>query len=233
MPFKCILSTFGMFFMQSITESAEFGRQLWHLYKKRFVVSNFNTVWFLSIQVLVCNMWGFSKFHSIMFISIFQGMKVSCTHFQCAAWSLQTLRDTFSYPSSTDMSHDFLTFQINLMLVRKKYLINDKCYLFELSISTNYIRYLINNLFVYWQAQAQECILEKSMTDNRKSTITAKLAAQIVEYYKKAMKYLDSSQQANIISGRQYKVCYHLTTLYNWILPFQWLSCQWRIQDFP
>ena len=44
------------------------------------------------------------------------------------------------------------------------------------------------------------------MTDNRKSTITAKLAAQIVEYYKQAMKYLESSQQANIISGRQYKV---------------------------
>ncbi len=44
------------------------------------------------------------------------------------------------------------------------------------------------------------------MTDNRKSTITAKLAAQIVEYYRQAMKYLDSSHQAGMISGRQYKV---------------------------
>lgn len=40
-------------------------------------------------------------------------------------------------------------------------------------------------------AQAQECILEKSLIDNRKSTITAKVALQIVEYYLLAMKTCD------------------------------------------
>ncbi|XP_071053050.1 tyrosine-protein phosphatase non-receptor type 23 [Onthophagus taurus] len=35
-------------------------------------------------------------------------------------------------------------------------------------------------------AQAQECILEKSMLDNRKATIIAKVAMQVVDYYKQA-----------------------------------------------
>ncbi|XP_035708755.1 tyrosine-protein phosphatase non-receptor type 23 isoform X2 [Folsomia candida] len=40
-------------------------------------------------------------------------------------------------------------------------------------------------------AQAQECILEKSLIDNRKSTITAKVALQIVEYYQLVFKTSD------------------------------------------
>ncbi|XP_076362169.1 tyrosine-protein phosphatase non-receptor type protein myopic [Tachypleus tridentatus] len=81
-----------------------------------------------------------------------EGMKIACTHFQCAAWAFQHLRDNFPQPKGSDMSHDLLTFFINIML-----------------------------------AQAQECILEKSMLDSRKSSITAKVAAQVVEYYKIAM----------------------------------------------
>ncbi|GFY45174.1 tyrosine-protein phosphatase non-receptor type 23 [Trichonephila inaurata madagascariensis] len=81
-----------------------------------------------------------------------EGMKIACTHFQCAAWAFQNLRDTYPQPKGSDMSHDLLTFFINIML-----------------------------------AQAQECILEKSMLDNRKSSITAKIAAQVVDYYKCAL----------------------------------------------
>ncbi|GFT54198.1 tyrosine-protein phosphatase non-receptor type 23 [Nephila pilipes] len=81
-----------------------------------------------------------------------EGMKIACTHFQCAAWAFQNLRDTYPQPKGSDMSHDLLTFFINIML-----------------------------------AQAQECILEKSMLDNRKSSITAKIAAQVVDYYKCAV----------------------------------------------
>ncbi|XP_055953488.1 tyrosine-protein phosphatase non-receptor type 23-like [Argiope bruennichi] len=81
-----------------------------------------------------------------------EGMKIACTHFQCAAWAFQHLRDTYPQPKGSDMSHDLLTFFINIML-----------------------------------AQAQECILEKSMLDNRKSSITAKIAAQVVDYYKCAL----------------------------------------------
>ena len=55
-------------------------------------------------------------------ISIFfQGMKVACTHFQCAAWAFEFLRDHFGSSNlSVDMSHEVLTFQVNLMLVSMK-----------------------------------------------------------------------------------------------------------------
>lgn len=39
--------------------------------------------------------------------------------------------------------------------------------------------------------QAQECILEKSLIDNRKSTIQAKVALYIVEYYQLSLKSAD------------------------------------------
>ncbi|XP_074662602.1 tyrosine-protein phosphatase non-receptor type 23-like [Tubulanus polymorphus] len=86
-----------------------------------------------------------------------EGMKISCTHFQCAAWAFQHLLDTYQSSYTYHFTREVLTFQINLML-----------------------------------AQAQECILEKSMTDNRKSTITAKVAAQIVEYYRIALDNIES-----------------------------------------
>ncbi|XP_052237529.1 tyrosine-protein phosphatase non-receptor type 23-like isoform X2 [Dreissena polymorpha] len=99
------------------------------------------------------------------------GMKVSCTHFQCASWAFEHLRDHFgSAGMSLDMAHEILTFQVFLML-----------------------------------AQAQECILEKSMTDSRKSTITAKVAAQIVDFYNTTLKHLDSCNSLELISSKRYK----------------------------
>ncbi|ESP04237.1 hypothetical protein LOTGIDRAFT_136485 [Lottia gigantea] len=100
-----------------------------------------------------------------------EGMKVSCTHFQCAAWAFEHLRDHFgSSAMSTDMAHEMLTFQIQLML-----------------------------------AQGQECILEKSMIDSRKNTITAKVAAQVVEFYKTAIKNLDSCNSESLVNSRSFK----------------------------
>lgn len=96
-----------------------------------------------------------------------EGMKIACTHFQCAAWALQQVRDVFPQPKGSDMSHDLLTFFIDVFL-----------------------------------AQAQECILEKSMLDGRKSSITAKVAAQVVEFYKAALAVLvsgSSSMEAGCI----------------------------------
>ncbi|XP_055336137.1 tyrosine-protein phosphatase non-receptor type 23-like [Paramacrobiotus metropolitanus] len=84
-------------------------------------------------------------------------MKVSCTHFQCAAWAFEHLRDKYPRMPTFDLSFDVLSFYITLML-----------------------------------AQAQECILEKSLLDNRKSSIIARVAAQVVEYYKECLKTLDS-----------------------------------------
>ncbi|KAK7498289.1 hypothetical protein BaRGS_00010549 [Batillaria attramentaria] len=100
-----------------------------------------------------------------------EGMKVSCTHFQCAAWAFEHLRDHFgSSGMSTDMAHELLTFHINVML-----------------------------------AQAQECILEKSMIDSRKNTITAKVSAQVVEFYRQSVKNLDQCNNEQLINSRSYK----------------------------
>ncbi|ELU12724.1 hypothetical protein CAPTEDRAFT_228981 [Capitella teleta] len=119
-----------------------------------------------------CIMYNIGALHSILGAldnrQSSDGMKVSCTHFQCAAWAFQHLRDYFGASGSPDTDHDILTFQVNLML-----------------------------------AQAQECILEKSMTDNRKSNITAKVAAQIGEFYNFALKSLDNCNTT--VGNRKYK----------------------------
>lgn len=93
------------------------------------------------------------------------GMKLSCTHFQCAAWAFQHLKDTFPQPAGVDLAPDVMQFMYHLSL-----------------------------------AQAQECILEKSMMDNRKATIIAKVAVQIVDYYNLAANTLDliSSDECSV-----------------------------------
>lgn len=48
-----------------------------------------------------------------------QGMKVSCTHFQCAAGAFAYLREHFPHAYSVDMSRQILTLNVNLMLVRQ------------------------------------------------------------------------------------------------------------------
>lgn len=54
-------------------------------------------------------------------------------------------------------------------------------------------------------AQAQECILEKSMIDSRKSSITAKVSAQIVEFNNLALKSLEPAYKEGIVPSRKYK----------------------------
>lgn len=49
-------------------------------------------------------------------------------------------------------------------------------------------------------AQAQECILEKSLIDNRKSIIVAKVTAQIIEYYNTALAALLTGGEDGIVS---------------------------------
>lgn len=48
-----------------------------------------------------------------------QGMKVSCTHFQCAAGAFAYLREHFPQAFSVDMSRQILTLNVNLMLVSR------------------------------------------------------------------------------------------------------------------
>uniref|UniRef100_A0A670ZMK2 Tyrosine-protein phosphatase non-receptor type 23 n=1 Tax=Pseudonaja textilis TaxID=8673 RepID=A0A670ZMK2_PSETE len=97
-----------------------------------------------------------------------EGMKVSCTHFQCAAGAFTYLRDNFPHSYSVDMSHQILNLNINLML-----------------------------------GQAQECLLEKSMLDNRKSFLVARISAQVVDYYKEACRALENSDTASLLGKIQ------------------------------
>lgn len=97
-----------------------------------------------------------------------EGMKVSCTHFQCSAGAFTYLRDHFSHSYSVDMSHQILNLNINLML-----------------------------------GQAQECLLEKSMLDNRKSFLVARISAQVVDYYKEACRALENSETASMLGKIQ------------------------------
>ncbi|XP_059485040.1 tyrosine-protein phosphatase non-receptor type 23 isoform X2 [Neocloeon triangulifer] len=103
------------------------------------------------------------------------GMKMSCTHFQCAAWCFQQMRETLGRPKGSDMSPDLMQF-------------------------LNYI----------CLAQAQECILEKSMMDNRKALIIAKVGAHVVEYYNLALAILnqnssDAGSILDTVGSKQHK----------------------------
>ncbi|KAL2079848.1 hypothetical protein ACEWY4_023641 [Coilia grayii] len=97
-----------------------------------------------------------------------EGMKVSCTHFQCAAGSFAYLRDHYSHSYSSDMTTNTLSVYINLML-----------------------------------AQAQECLLEKSLLDNRKSFLIARICAQVADYYKQCVKVMEAADSACVLGKRE------------------------------
>ncbi|KAG5681386.1 hypothetical protein PVAND_010828 [Polypedilum vanderplanki] len=68
-------------------------------------------------------------------------------------------------------------------------------------------------LMIYMQqicfAQAQECILEKSLADNRKAAIIAKVTAQVISFYNAAMSALFSQNEdgtiQDLIGSKLYK----------------------------
>ncbi|XP_066531139.1 tyrosine-protein phosphatase non-receptor type 23b [Hoplias malabaricus] len=90
-----------------------------------------------------------------------EGMKTSCTHFQCSAGAFSYIRDHHNFNYSSDISHQALSINISLML-----------------------------------AQAQECLLEKTLLDNRKSVLVARVCAQVCEYYKDCVRALEYSDCA-------------------------------------
>ncbi|XP_047736365.1 tyrosine-protein phosphatase non-receptor type 23 isoform X2 [Hyalella azteca] len=100
------------------------------------------------------------------------GMKISCTHFQCAAWAFQHLRENFLQSSDCDLSPQLMSLLHTIAL-----------------------------------AQAQECILEKSISDNRKPNIIARVAMQVVEYLSGVVRVLESKSSPvhDIIGSRRVK----------------------------
>ncbi|KAJ1520087.1 hypothetical protein ONE63_004309 [Megalurothrips usitatus] len=97
------------------------------------------------------------------------GMKMACTHFQCAAWAFQHLKDTYPPSTEADLAPDIMQFAYHLCL-----------------------------------AQAQECILEKSMMDNRKASIIVKVAVQVVNYYSQAFNALKRSESEDVVGTKFY-----------------------------
>lgn len=97
------------------------------------------------------------------------GMKMACTHFQCAAWAFQHLKDTYPPSTEADIAPDIMQFAYHLCL-----------------------------------AQAQECILEKSMMDNRKASIIVKVAVQVVNYYSQAFNALKQSVSEEAVGTKVY-----------------------------
>ncbi|CAL8096271.1 unnamed protein product [Calicophoron daubneyi] len=76
-------------------------------------------------------------------------MKVACTHFQCAAWAMNTIIERYS---PLDEFNDLRSSLVKIM-------------------------------GAVMMAQAQECIVEKSVLDNRPANITAKLTQYLSETY--------------------------------------------------
>ena len=82
-------------------------------------------------------------------------------------------------------------------------------------------------------AQAQECILEKSILDHKKPAIIVKVAAQIVEFYKQSNVKIEASK-GNVkkaIGGDFLKTiakyCYFKELFYNSVANFfMGLSCE-------
>ncbi|KAK2494499.1 hypothetical protein MC885_017127 [Smutsia gigantea] len=146
-----------------------------------------------------------------------EGMKVSCTHFQCAAGTFAYLREHYPHAYSVDMSHQILLLNVNLLLGGasragswiwpEQLAVTDKhghgfglwC---PTGVRSRAVPAGVGALeqvrqwgSLGWahregqpwvsapallsQGQAQECLLEKSMLDNRKSFLVACISAQV------------------------------------------------------
>ncbi|KAI4466261.1 pcd6 interacting protein-related [Holotrichia oblita] len=102
------------------------------------------------------------------------GMKMACSHFQCAAWAFQSMREIYSHMVALHEANE-ITHAMQLISL----------------------------------AQAQECILEKSMLDNRKAKTIAKIAVQVMEYYKQALTYMQAAREdSELLRTEKYTLKY-------------------------
>nr|XP_054753045.1 tyrosine-protein phosphatase non-receptor type 23-like [Lytechinus pictus] len=76
---------------------------------------------------------------------------------------------------------------------------------FQCDMSPDISFELMNMYINTMLGQAQECLLEKSMQDNRKSSLVARISMQVVEYYKQALKGLDDSNISSLMGSRRNK----------------------------
>ncbi|RNA28685.1 Tyrosine- phosphatase non-receptor type 23, partial [Brachionus plicatilis] len=100
-----------------------------------------------------------------------EGIRISCNHFQLAAWAFLKIRELYSsYDFTSDLNADITTFKLNIAL-----------------------------------AQAQECLLEKSIMDNRKPSIQARIGAHIVDLYKLSLTNCEKQEFQSTVGSKQSK----------------------------
>lgn len=103
-----------------------------------------------------------------------ESMKIACTHFQCAAWAFNEMKNQYAHVLKGDLSVELVIFMQQISF-----------------------------------AQAQECILEKSLADNRKAAIIAKVTAQVISFYNAALSALFSQVEdvtvLDLIGSKLYK----------------------------
>uniref|UniRef100_F1KR77 Tyrosine-protein phosphatase non-receptor type 23 n=1 Tax=Ascaris suum TaxID=6253 RepID=F1KR77_ASCSU len=125
---------------------------------------------------LTCIMFNIGAVHAAIAVnemrSDLDSIKSAFTHFQCAAFPFQHIRDKMNATkySSVDFEPSILTWYVNVLL-----------------------------------AQAQECILEKSLIDHRKNTVIAKIAIYLRDVYMNCCEHLESSGISDIVSSSKYR----------------------------
>ena len=101
-----------------------------------------------------------------------EGMRMAVAHFQCAAWAFHSLPDLFPQDPESDLGSELLALKSQVGVLAPSH----PLLLPQVSL-----------------AQAQECILEKSILDSRKPMIVAKVCSQVVEYYRQALRHMDTA----------------------------------------
>ncbi|KAM3717695.1 Tyrosine-protein phosphatase non-receptor type [Dirofilaria immitis] len=120
---------------------------------------------------LACVMYNIGAIHGAIAANELRidldSIKNAFTHFQCAAFPFEHIRDCMNAIkySSLDFDSSVLTFYVTILL-----------------------------------AQAQECLLEKSIIDHRKNTVIAKLAIHLRDVYMQCRNDFDFTTLSNIAS---------------------------------
>ncbi|VDK88000.1 unnamed protein product [Litomosoides sigmodontis] len=122
---------------------------------------------------LVCVMYNIGALHGTIAANEprtdLDSIKNAFTHFQCAAYPFEQIRDSMNAVkySAVDFDPSVLTFYVNILL-----------------------------------AQAQECLLEKSIIDHRKNTVIAKIAIHLRDVYMQCREHLDFTGLNDILSSK-------------------------------
>ncbi|EJW85105.1 hypothetical protein WUBG_03985 [Wuchereria bancrofti] len=122
---------------------------------------------------LACVMYNIGAVHAAIAANEartdLDSIKNAFTHFQCAAYPFEQIRDSMNAMkySAVDFDPSILTFYTTMLL-----------------------------------AQAQECLLEKSVIDHRKNTVIAKLAIHLRDVYMQCREHFDFSGLNDILSSK-------------------------------